>query len=357
MAAADSCADLCGVCKGEVVDSDRALCCDVCTIWFHIKCTKVTVQLYNAMVEAQKDDPDACPWYCPNCKQGAKSLRIQVIAIRRDQEEIKLELNKLSAQCTTNSAQISSINSNVNETNQKLANLQSSLDERLTRIEAGLSKPTTDLQNHDKSYLEAFKSGIEQKLVSANEKHAATLRAIEEKFTSVALNRPTVEPGPTPTFELNDTRKLRQCLSELEKIDQKKLNLVVANLPEQQSEEEDTQAFTRMIKEEFKLVVKVSKTTRLGKVTDNKDRLLKIELESLSDKKLILSRAKELRESTHDIYKRVYIRPDLTINQLIESKNLRASLKDRRLSQPGKHWVIKAGKVVELEATRQEQPQ
>ena len=73
-------------------------------------------------------------------------------------------------------------------------------------------------------------------------------------------------------------------------------------------------AVSLMTKEEFNLSTQISKAIRLGQQTTGRDRLLKIELETLSDKKLILAKAKELWESNHGIYNKVFIRPDLTKN-------------------------------------------
>ena len=88
--------------------------------------------------------------------------------------------------------------------------------------------------------------------------------------------------------------------------------------------------------------------SRIGSAKEGKDRLLKIELDSVGDRKTILSKAKKLRDSSHDVYKKAYIRPDLTKNQMAESKNLRASLKVIRESQPEKKWTIKRGQIIEI---------
>lgn len=68
----------------------------------------------------------------------------------------------------------------------------------------------------------------------------------------------------------------------------------------------------------------------------------------MSEKKLILSKAKHLRTSTNAVYSAVYIRPDLTKKQLEASKNLRAQLQVKRTATPDKIWTIKQGQIVEV---------
>ena len=49
-----------------------------------------------------------------------------------------------------------------------------------------------------------------------------------------------------------------------------------------------------MIKEEFKLITKLKMASQIGSVREGKDRPLKIELDSVGDRKTILFKAKEL---------------------------------------------------------------
>ena len=332
---------VCGTCNKQVGENENALECDVCDVWFHVKCQKVSIKLYEALRE---DDDDNIAWYCNNCKYGAKKLRLQVIAIQKDHETIKTALDNLTAQSSTNSTEIIKLGNTVKDTNQQMRDLQSSLDTRLEGIEAELSNHS----KQDRSYLEVLKTDLEQKINSVHSKTTTTMQALEHQVTKVASTAPSNMPGSMPALGLDNTRALRQGLMELQQIEERKLNLIIINLPEQETPEEDIQAVTTMIKEEFKLNTKISKATRLGRQSEGRDRMLKIELVALGDKKLLLAKSKELRESNHEIYKKVYIRPDLTRNQMTESKNLRATLKEIRQAQPETNWVIRAGRIVEV---------
>ena len=35
------------ICKKRVAQNHKAVCCDVCDTWVHIKCSKINTQTYN----------------------------------------------------------------------------------------------------------------------------------------------------------------------------------------------------------------------------------------------------------------------------------------------------------------------
>ena len=97
---------------------------------------------------------------------------------------------------------------------------------------------------------------------------------------------------------------------------------------------------------EFHIRTKNVSVTRRGSPSVNRIRLLKVQLPTIAEKK-ILANAKEHRNRTHEVHSKVYIRPDMTKRQL-EEKNLHACLQQKRTSYPDKKWTIRKGEVVEL---------
>ena len=101
----------CGTCNKTVTNRNLALCCDVCELWFHIKWQNVSTKLYEAL----RDEEEDCPWYCKISKQGAKNLRLQVIAIRRENEAIKAALGNLTKQCSNNILELTRLSRNMED--------------------------------------------------------------------------------------------------------------------------------------------------------------------------------------------------------------------------------------------------
>lgn len=346
---------LCGTCNKQVNDGDKALECEVCLQWFHTKCQKVSTKLYNAL----SDEGDSCAWYCTACKCGAKQLRLQIISLQRDQMAIESNLKKVTEITQNNLTEIISLKSNIRDMDTKYERSYNGLLDRVNDL-----IPSANVTDEVKKRLEDMEESFDARLnkleglIEGNSSvkdttmnyagATAEVAALEIKIDKLSNTLKTYQNNGAT----NDTRALRQGLSELEDIEKRKLNLVVFNLPEAGNPDGDIEKFKTMIKDEFKLSVKVKEATRLGRRNEDKPRMLRIRLEALSEKKLILSKAKDLRVSTDTIYSTVYIRPDLTKKQLEESKNLREQLKDKRSKDSTKKWTIRRGEIVELEMVR-----
>ena len=343
---------MCGSCQMRANSKDRVIECEVCLLWYHIECQKVPVKLYEALT----DGGDSCAWYCQACKEGVKQLRLHIIAIQREQQSIKMSLDKVVSQATQNSSEIAAMKAKQAETNQNLERYHCGIQSRLDSIdlrsaniaETGNNIPVSQLK------LEKRLAQLEQRCGSTAPgsnapadyaQAAASMAALENRLDELSVSVKLTEARNNTA----DTRALKRGLTELEDIENRKFNLMVFNLPETGSSAGDIESFKELIKSEFNLSVKLQGVTRLGKNSDDSPRMLRVTLEAVSEKKLILARAKDLRTSKHEIYARVFIRPDLTKIQLEVSKNLRALLKEKRAASPNKNWMIKRNAVVEVQ--------
>jgi hypothetical protein len=72
----------------------------------------------------------------------------------------------------------------------------------------------------------------------------------------------------------------------------------------------------------IKLDVTPEKITRLGQPDHTKPRIILAVMNNMNDKKRVLSKVKEIRNSTEENYKTVFIRPNLTPRQRANSKKL-----------------------------------
>ena len=135
--------------------------------------------------------------------------------------------------------------------------------------------------------------------------------------------------------------------------EKRKLNVVVHNLPETNSPslaeraEKDQELFMDIIKEGLNLIVRPSRSFRVGKRLDDKPRLLVVSLENADTKFELLKMAPQLRHL--NTWKRIYITPDQTKTEREESKRLREELASRR--QAGEaNIMIKRGRIVKAPA-------
>ena len=53
----------CGICLKPVAKNHKAVKCDYCDLWIHIKCNKINTQTYNLLLN------DNSAWYCLLCSK------------------------------------------------------------------------------------------------------------------------------------------------------------------------------------------------------------------------------------------------------------------------------------------------
>ena len=71
----------CGICNNEVKHNEKAIFCDECTKWAHIRCTNITSEEYREIQLQNKDNPDLIneKWLCIKCTMYNRSEYIPFI--------------------------------------------------------------------------------------------------------------------------------------------------------------------------------------------------------------------------------------------------------------------------------------
>ncbi|KAG7165863.1 putative PHD-finger-containing protein 5, partial [Homarus americanus] len=92
-------AEMCGECGLTVKDSDKAVSCDVCEVWFHIECEKLPEEVYNFMQDEEAEG--VLMWYCSHCKKGcAKLHKLGTLEARTVGLEGKVDYNRATGSAT-----------------------------------------------------------------------------------------------------------------------------------------------------------------------------------------------------------------------------------------------------------------
>ena len=147
-------------------------------------------------------------------------------------------------------------------------------------------------------------------------------------------------------------------LSTNQDFEKRKMNLIVFGLPELPDNQQqldipakkklDKEAITKIIQDELNVALSprtgISNASRLGAKQVGKTRPVKIEFLDINAKRDVLSKAKNLRKSTSDIAKKIYINPDLNKDQLKAEKELRKQMWERRAN--GENVIIRRGNIV-----------
>ena len=125
--------------------------------------------------------------------------------------------------------------------------------------------------------------------------------------------------------------------------------LIISGLPEQQKgniEERikgDTAKVTELAATLGVEDLNLTEVTRIGRISHDRPRLLRIKCCSFDEKLSLLKAAKDLRK--HDAYGGVYINPDLTRLQRVKNKELRTELRQRR--EAGEEVIIYRGRIID----------
>ena len=188
------------------------------------------------------------------------------------------------------------------------------------------------------------------------------MKLVDDKIQLLreSLSHPPPPPPPanhdgpvqatTPNTPTRLNTAVNEAISERDNIDRRKLNLMLNNVKELENKTDEDQV-KELIANKLEITedVRITDTTRLGKLRTGSSRLLRITVESLAMKRLILSKATKLRTLPDtDAFHMVYIRPDLTPNQQKESKNLYEQLKARRLQDALHQFKIQKGKIIQI---------
>ena len=89
------------MCNGLVTEKSKAVGCDACLDWYHIKCLNYTLEKYKMLLD------ENVSWYCTPCKGAAKALRNQMITMKVEMDQMKgridnIEKNQLTEEKVNN---------------------------------------------------------------------------------------------------------------------------------------------------------------------------------------------------------------------------------------------------------------
>ena len=209
-------------------------------------------------------------------------------------------------------------------------------------------------QNPDFNLDAAIDKRLGEKLSDENDTIHTTLnKKVSESVASVSNQN-----LPVTDMEIDGDRRnkikvpptfataVKQVSQEMNEIQRRKLQIVISNLQETGSVEADK----RIVQEVFEILdvyPEITNVMRLGKPAHNKQRLLRVSLENMADKRTVLSRATRLRNVPNDHkFAYVYVKPNLTPQQQETSKNLHLQLKAVRLKHPNTNYKISRGQIV-----------
>ena len=260
----------CGACDAMVKASSKALLCDVCDQWHHIKCGNIKEEVYNAMKNWEIN------WICDGCLKIKKSKtkkepKIEGIDLLKKMNEFMIKMEERALQ----------------EQEEKRQEKEK-ISETLKRMEEKLGK----LENIDAYIEEKINKRMEIKEKDILGKVAKEIREEIEKFKR---EENVVVIGME---EGNDVEKINELLTELE-VNVKTTDMIIR---------------------------------RLGKPKPQIKRPILIKPKNKENdlRRQMFRNAKKLKNTSKEHLKKVIITNDMTVAEREKNRKLREDLKKRR---------------------------
>ena len=185
--------DPCGICKKAVAINHRAIQCDVCKFWVHIKCNNVTPPKY----EEYMDDDD--PWLCINCIKASLPFG-----------ELDNKLFYLNQQGISTQSNLEKMNFTINPTDKNLIKQITNLIIENTDPEHGNNK-FCNYYDVDKFVKKKFKPDSNFSLLHLNiaslqfhfDDLKILLQVLDFPFDIIAISETKIQKGIDPLKDIN----------------------------------------------------------------------------------------------------------------------------------------------------------
>lgn len=89
--------NVCPTCTKDVLRSEQALQCDLCNIWYHIKCQGVSSEVYKIL---SKKCNNYIHWFCKLCNANAITTIRLIQEVKADVESTRKTVESLSSELT-----------------------------------------------------------------------------------------------------------------------------------------------------------------------------------------------------------------------------------------------------------------
>ena len=267
------------ICKVAVSDSDEALVCDCCGLWFHIECQKVPKEAYKYASEMD----NMFTWYCSSCKLSVKKVVETMSGINKEVKKntqcIGL-LNKRVDKMESDKVSRSELQTSIQELEAKLLNIETRVDSNEVRVSNATEGTATQQQN-------------------------APAASLQESELLASKRQNLIIFGVPDSQEENPTDRANEDFLNISSIVNGFLNRPLR-------------------KNDF------LKFTRIGEATEERPKMILIKFKEPEMREMFLKNNKGLSLRVNNVIHKVFINVDYTKSQRECLKKLRDELKTRR---------------------------
>ncbi len=184
-----------------------------------------------------------------------------------------------------------------------------------------------------------------------------TISSLVSRVTQLEKENKILKERQTSAFEpLSVESMCSDMMNELQQRERRRCNLIIAGVVEQTSGSvaEREYADEEICSEIFGSIglpqSRIGDLRRIGKLTNERNRLIRITMVEEEDKRFLIKSSRKLRFV--EKFKNVYEKPDLTLLQRKIDFELRRELQTTKAAHLEKDFVIHKGKVVEKNSSQ-----
>lgn len=307
-------------CRKEVKETDKAMKCDGCEIWFHIKCIAMPSELYTAMIvmkEGQSEELKGLYWFCDACNVGVRKMLGRIKEVEDAQKKMENEIGELSGKVEI----LTRKEKEVEEKRRKDLEKQGEMEKDIAEIKKGI-----ELLKKGSEEMEEIRNKVSEVKKDADEAKETFAQIVIQEGKKLDKNVEAVNKGDVDSNRVKDKKEQEKILEMIERA-KRRSNLILFGVPEDGEEGEGSEIVQEVINHLVDSEVAYEVLGRVGKRGD-KCRPMRVKVENSLHKKRILTNAKKLKDIVGK--GNIYIAPDLTRQQQEEDRKLRQEVKLRR---------------------------
>lgn len=305
-------------CRKNVKETDEAMMCDGCDMWFHIKCIGMPSELYTAIVE--KEGGDGLYWFCDACNVGVRKMLGRIKEVEEAQKTMEKELGELTQKVEMLTNKEKEVEEKRRKDVEKQGKMEKDIGEMKKEMEL-LKKGSVGTEEIDeiRNKVSEVKKGTDE----VKESFAQIVAKGEKKFEKSV---DTVNEGAESGNRAQDRREQERMMEMIERA-KRRSNLILFGVPEEGKEGEGSEIVQDVINGLVDSKVAYEVLGRVGK-KGVRSRPIRVKVENSQHRRRILTCAKKLKDIAGK--ENIYIAPDLTRQQQEEDKTLREEVRLRR---------------------------
>jgi len=312
--------DICEKCKTKVEASHCGLLCELCEVWFHIKCVTVSRECYEAL----KNVPGS-HWFCDTCNIKVNDVIQGMLRTSERLEQVIKKQTEYDNALVRAEARQEMLENKVNAVTKELSQIRDEINKRPSdsEVEAKLNEK---MESKEPSWRDIVE------------------RQVEVKFTEVTDNLIAVKKNLDETKRISEEEKDR---------DNRRNNIIIYRLSESSAASPDDRR-----KEDFDMCLTlvrdtlgvdctaedIKKVIRLGqRDRQNTDRCrpVLIEFRQYSTKNQTMEFLYKLKDAPAHLHN-LSVTHDLTKNEREEIKTKVEEAKERELNESGDYiWRVR----------------